>query len=98
MKRWPTTKATLLRSSFPAEHCVLNLVCEDSKMTGEPVEQLALNFIGRTVSDQGTLGGVPAQLFQLCQIVLHGLRRGLQSWRGNPLVDVKRGLCLPSPS
>jgi len=53
----------LLRRSFPLEHFLLDLVRENSQVTGEAVEQLALGFVRGSVSDQGALGGISTEFF-----------------------------------
>jgi len=54
------------------EHFLLDLICEDGEVSRQPVEQLPLRSVGGEVPDQGAIGRVPAELFQLSLIVLHG--------------------------
>jgi hypothetical protein len=68
-KRRPTD---LLRRSFPAEQFYLNLVCEESKVTGKSVKQLALGRVCCNVANQPTFGCVRSEFFQASLKVLHG--------------------------
>ena len=62
----------LLRSSFLAEQFYLNLVCEESKVTGKSVKQFALGCVCCNVANQPTFGCVRSEFFQASLKVLHG--------------------------
>ena len=53
------------------EHGLFNLVRKHGEVTGYPVEHLALGLVGGEIADQGALGGILPQLFQLSLVILH---------------------------
>lgn len=68
--------------SLSLEHLQLNLVCEVAKVHSQSVEHFALRLIGSQIPDQGGFCCVPPQLFDGCQIVLHGPPLARLPWIG----------------
>src|SRR5258705_12820274 len=54
------------------EHDFLNLIGKNAQVRSQSVEQFPFRFIRSEVSDPGAIGCVPAELFQMGLIILHG--------------------------
>ena len=78
VSRWralfrPSKAANRLTSKqFLAEQFYLNLVCEESKVTGKSVKQFALGCVCCNGANQPTFGCVRSEFFQASLKVLHG--------------------------
>jgi len=57
---------------LPLEHFQLNLIRKAAEVHSQSIEHFPFSFVRSEVPDQGTLGCVPAELFQLGLIILHG--------------------------
>ena len=56
-------------------HGFLNLIGKTAQMHSQSIEQFPFRFVRSEVSDPGAIGCVPAELFQMGLIILHGAPR-----------------------
>jgi len=54
------------------EHGFLNLIGKTAQVHSQSIEQSPFRFVRSEVSDPGAIGCVPAELFQMGLIILHG--------------------------
>src|SRR5258708_23796023 len=57
---------------LPLEHFQLNLIRKAAEVHSPSIEHFPFSFVRSEVSDPGAFGCVPAELFQMGLIVLHG--------------------------
>jgi hypothetical protein len=56
------------------EHGFLDIIGKAAQVDSQPIEQFSFRWVRSEVPDLGAFGCVPAELFQMRLMILHGAR------------------------